>query len=200
MWIDEINNVVIENKIKKTFFEKSLWSHHDLNVKIQFVHCYSWGSIELKSEQYERIEEASSDAHTYDTQYNTDSSYNIVEFEKLLFIDDRSFARTEFCITSDTSGKLPITDDKTLSAMLNLSWFKKNYGVDTENISEFYNTLLIKEWFLVRNTYSITGGIEIMEKNNYDYLWIDNNFIDGQENNYRKHPYTGRIDFLNNQK
>ena len=153
MWIDELNNVVIENKTKKTFHEKVLWSHDGLNVQIQFVHCYSWGSVELKSEQYEAIEETSSDTHTYDTQYNTESVYNIVEFENLLFVDDKIFVGTEFCVTRDQSGKYPIPTDDTLSAMLDLTWFEEKYGFckkDISNIDEsiFRNTLidnLVKE-------------------------------------------------------
>ncbi len=199
MWTNKINNVVLENKNAKTFYEKSLWSHYDLNVKIQFLQCCSWGSIELKSEQYEAIEEMSSDAHTYDTQYNTDSSYNIVEFEKLLFVDNRNFAGTEFCIASDTSGTFPITNDDTLSAMSDLSWFQKNYGIGDENISKFYNILLEKGWVFIRNTYSIVGDILIMGKSDYDYLWITDDCVDGQDNNSGKHAYDQRISFLNNQ-
>ena len=199
MWIDEINNIVIENKNKKTFFEKSLWSHDVLNVKIQFVHCYSWGSIELKSEQYEAIEETSSDSHTYDTQYNTDSLYNIVEFEKLLFANDRSFVGTEFCTVRDPSSRYPTPNNATLSAMLDLSWFKDEYDIGNEDISEYYDTLLQKKWVLIRNFYFINGNITLMGKNNYDYLWINNSNVYEQESIAGKHPYDGRISFLNNQ-
>ena len=104
MWIDDLNYVVIENKTKKTFHEKVLWSHDGLNVQIQFVHCYSWGSVELKSEQYEAIEETSSDTHTYDTQYNTESVYNIVEFEKLLNVNDKIIVGTEYSVSRACSG------------------------------------------------------------------------------------------------
>ena len=95
MWINEIVNVVIENNDKKSFYEKSLWSHAEINIIIQFVHCYSWGAIELTSEQYESIEKMSSDKNTYDTQYNTNSQYHIKEFEKVLFTDDKNFVETE---------------------------------------------------------------------------------------------------------
>ena len=200
MWIDELNNVVIENKTKKTFHEKVLWSHDGLNVQIQFVHCYSWGSVELKSEQYEAIEETSSDTHTYDTQYNTESVYNIVEFENLLFVDDKIFVGTEFCVTRDQSGKYPIPTDDTLSAMLDLTWFEEKYGFCKKDISNIDNTLLQKEWELLGKIYYINGDITLMGKNNYDYLWLNNNGLDEQKNVAGTHPYGDRINFLNNQK
>ena len=39
-----------------------------------------------------------------------------------------------------------------------------------------------------------------MGKNNYDYLWLDNNGLDEQKNVAGPHPYGDRINFLNNQK
>ena len=80
MWVNQIINVVVENKIKKTFFEKSLWTHDDLNIIIQFSAGYNWGALELTSDQYELIDEMSYDDNTYDSQYNAPSRFDIKNF------------------------------------------------------------------------------------------------------------------------
>lgn len=85
MWTQEIINVVVENKETETFSKKYLWSHEDLNVHIQFVETYKWRALELTPEQYEAIEASSADTDTYDTQYNTESQYEILDTEGPLF-------------------------------------------------------------------------------------------------------------------
>ena len=57
MWIQEIINVVIENKNKNNIYEHSRWNNDNLNVIIQFLTCYKWVALELTSAQYEAIEE-----------------------------------------------------------------------------------------------------------------------------------------------
>ena len=55
MWVNQIINVVLENKIKDTFHEKALRINEDLNISIQFSAGYSWGALELTPDQYELI-------------------------------------------------------------------------------------------------------------------------------------------------
>ena len=73
MWIQEIINVVVENKNEKTFFEKTAWAHDKMNVMVHFVERYNWGAVEMTPAQYESIEETSYDPDIYDTVYNSGS-------------------------------------------------------------------------------------------------------------------------------
>ena len=198
MWINEIVNIVLENKDKKSFYEKSLWSHDDINVIIQFVHCYSWGAIELTSEQYEAIEKMSSDKNTYDTQYNSNSQYNVMEFEEVLFIDGKNFVGAEICRIKDPLNKYKIPNDSTLESISNMSWFAEKYGVIKRNISENYNVLSENGWKFLGQSYSIMGDITVMKKSNYDYLWINDDTNDKNGTVVQRNSYDLRICFLNN--
>lgn len=199
MWTNEIINVVLENKNKNSFYEKSTWSHNDMNVIIQFLDAYSWGAIELTSDQYESIEAVSVDADTYDTQYNSKSRYDISEFEDVLFIDDRNFIGVEFCTVKSSSDKDPIPDKDMLKEMSNLSWFEENYGIKKSNNLELYDALLGNGWAFCCRSYVVVGDITLMGKSNYDYLWISDAHSSIEDHIVEKNIYDSRIIFLNDQ-
>ena len=96
MWVNQIINVVLENKIKDTFYEKALWINEDMNISIQFSAGYSWGALELTPGQYELIDEMSDDENTYDTQYNASSCFDIKVFERRLFANQNIFLEQIF--------------------------------------------------------------------------------------------------------
>ena len=198
MWINEIINVVVENKNEKTFYAKSVWGHDDMNIIIQFVERYTWGAIELTSEQYELIDKVSYDADTYDTQYNTNSRYDIKEFEEILFVDDRNFIEVEFCTMRRTAEKHPIPDNDTLEGMSNLSWFQEKYGTDKSDSSALYEVLPKNGWTFLGHSYSINGEITVMNKRDYDYLWISDDHPIETGEIVEKDSYGVRISFLNN--
>ena len=120
MWVNEIINVVVENRNNNTFYAKSLWAHDNMNISILFVERHEWGAIELTSEQYELIEETSYQTDTYDTQYSTPSHYHIKIFKELLFTDGRNLIGTEFCKKTIPPKKYTKPDDNTLEAMSEL--------------------------------------------------------------------------------
>ena len=196
MWINEIINVVVENKNIKQFYEKSLWTHDGMNIIIQFVERCAWGAVELTSEQYELIEETSSENNTYDTQYNTSSRFDIKVFEEMLFTIDRKFSGTEFCKIRRLSGKVTMPDDDTLEAMSNLSWFEVNYGTGKGSNSALYETLSENGWIFLGHSYSIDGDIKVMKKSDYDYLWINDDISDKTGTAVEKGRYGLRIGFL----
>ena len=199
MWINEIVNVVVENKNKKTFYEKSLWANDDMNIVIQFAECCNWGAIELTSEQYESIEETSSETDTYDTQYNSSSHYDIKIFEKALFTHHNRFVGAEFCTIRRQSQKDPIPENDILKAMLDLSWFEVNYGVCKYDVSKLSDALSKNGWAFLDHSYSINGDLVVTRKNEYDYLWINDDITNGAAGAVEKDPYGLRISFLNNQ-
>ena len=96
MWVNEIINVVLENKIKDTFYEKALWINEDLNISIQFSTGYSWGALELTPDQYELIDEMSYDENAYDAQYNAPSRFDIKVCERRLFTNQKHFLEQIF--------------------------------------------------------------------------------------------------------
>lgn len=200
MWINKIVNVVVENKKKKTFYEKSLWAHHDMNIVIQFATCYAWGAVELTSEQYESIEATSGRTDTYDTQYNSPSHHDIKNFEKMLFSFDKTFVGTEFCKIWRQSGKYSIPDMNTLKAMSDLSWFELNYGTVTADISKLYDALEKNGWTFLENSFAIDGEIEVNKKDEYDYLWGADGNANSAEGVRDKELYSLRLSFLNSRK
>ncbi|MEC7537103.1 MAG: hypothetical protein VYB59_07380, partial [Pseudomonadota bacterium] len=87
MWTQEIINVVVENKKRGTFIEKTAWSDDGMNVIVQFAGSFNWGALDLTPAQYEAIEETSHDPDTYDSVYNSGSRYEIKDFQASLFLD-----------------------------------------------------------------------------------------------------------------
>ena len=198
MWTNEIDNVVIENKNKHSFYEKSLWSHDDKNIIIQFFGAYSWGAIELTSDQYESIDEVSVDTDTYDTQYNTKSRHDINEYERVLFIEKKKFLGVEFCKVKNASDRHFIPNANILEAMSDVSWFEENYGIYKGDDIALYDTLPRNGWVFLGNSYAIIGDITSMGKSNYDYLWISDCDPDAEDQFSQNQLYNLRITFLNN--
>ena len=196
MWTQEIINVVVENKNENEIYENSLWTNGELNIIIRFVTCYKWGAIELTSAQFEEIEEMSADANTYDTQYNTGSRFDIQDFEGKIFFDGVNATVVDFCGASETLEGSFVPDDSIYSSMSNFSWFKTNYGVDRDNMSELFLALSENGWNFIGHTYSIDGEISVMRKSEYDYLWTNNDITD--EVNDNENRYRTRIEYLNN--
>ena len=93
MWVNQIINVILENKKKGTFYEKALWINEDLNISIQFSAGYSWGALELTSDQYELIDEMSYEENVYDTQYDAPSRFDIKVCERKLFVNQKHYCR-----------------------------------------------------------------------------------------------------------
>ena len=180
MWVNQIINVVVENKIKKTFFEKSLWSHQDLNVIIQFSAGYNWGALELTSDQYELIEEMSYDDNTYDSQYNAPSRFDIKDCEKRLFAHERHFFGTDFCKVIELQDSNLGLDEAALKTMADLSWFKSNYNIDTENVFSLFDAMSHNNWMFKGHSYSVDGDILVTKKSEYDYLWFEQTGADNK--------------------
>ena len=91
MWTQEIINVVVENKNRGTFIEKTAWSDDGMNVIVQLRGSFNWGALDLTPAQYEAIEETSHDPDTYDSVYNSGSRYEIKDFQASLFLDGLLF-------------------------------------------------------------------------------------------------------------
>ena len=199
MWAGELISVVVENKIKNTFYRKSLWDNEEINIIIQFAECFRWGAVELSPEQYELIEEESYDTDTYDTHYNTNSRYEIKTNDEILFMDSTYSLEVEFCklrIPAENYSKIDIC---TLEAMSDFSWFEENYLVKAGNIMGLDDALLDNSWKFIGNSYLINGDISVTRKSEYDYLWTSNSNSNSGENAGNKGLYGERIDFLNNQ-
>ena len=113
MWTQEIINVVVENKNRGTFIEKTAWSHDGMNVIVQFAGSFNWGALDLTPAQYEAIEETSYDPDTYDSVYNSGSRYEIKDFQASLFLDGLYSLDVEFCGPADSSGNSTLLDDET---------------------------------------------------------------------------------------
>ena len=199
MWIQEIINVVVENKNKHTFHEKSLWAHDGMNVIIQFVARYGWGALELTSAQYEAVEETSIDGDAFDPIYNTDSRFDVQECEGRLFADGMDDVEIEFCTAKQASGAHPVPDDNMLQAMSAFTWFEENYGAGKGDVSKLFKTLSENGWTFLGHTYAIEGDITVMRKSEYDYLWTSEDSSNEAVGAVEKNPYAARIDFLNNQ-
>ncbi|MBH67283.1 MAG: hypothetical protein CMM58_02910 [Rhodospirillaceae bacterium] len=178
MWVNQIINVVLENKTKKTFYEKSLWTHDDLNIIIQFSAGYNWGALELTSDQYELIEEMSYDENAYDTQYNAPSRFDIKICEGRLFAYDRHFFGTEFCKLIQPKDTQNGPDDRTFENMLDLSWFKSSYNIETGDVIGLFSAMSDNDWVFRGHSYSVDGEITVMKKGEYDYLWLEEENLD----------------------
>lgn len=199
MWTQEIINVVVENKNKGTFYEKSLWAHDGMNIVIQFVAHYGWGALELTSEQYEAVEETSIDAATYDTQYNTGSRFDVQDCEGVLFTDGMDAVDVEFCTAKQVSGSHPVPDDSTLAAMSVFHWFEENYGAGKDDVLKLFKALSDNGWTFLGHSYAIEGDIAVMRKGEYDYLWTNDDGLNDAGAIAQGSPYAERIEFLNNQ-
>lgn len=199
MWIQEIINVVVENKNKNTFYEKSLWAHDEMNIIIQFVARYRWGALELTSAQYEAVEETSIDADTYDTHYNTGSRFDVQGCEGKLFIDGMDAVEIEFCTARQASGAHQVSNDNTLQAMSEFTWFEENYGAGKDDVSKLFKILSENGWTFLGHTYAIDDDISVMRKSEYDYLWTSEVSTNEAVGAVEKNPYVERIEFLNNQ-
>ena len=196
MWVNQIINVVVENKIKKTFFEKSLWSHQDLNVIIQFSAGYNWGALELTSDQYELIEEMSYDDNTYDSQYNAPSRFDIKDCEKRLFAHERHFFGTDFCKVIELQDSNLGLDEAALKTMADLSWFKSKYNIDTENVFSLFDAMSHNNWMFKGHSYSVDGDILVTKKSEYDYLWFEQTGADNKIIEVTNCNYGARIKIL----
>ena len=199
MWIQEIINVVVENKNKHTFYEKSLWAHDGMNVIIQFVARYGWGALELTSAQYEAVEETSIDEDTFDPHYNTGSRFEVQDCEGKLFVDGMDGVEIEFCAAKQASGAHPVPDDNMLQAMSAFTWFEENYGAGKGDVSKLFKALSENGWTFLGHTYAIDGDIAVMRKAEYDYLWTSEDGSNEAVGVVEKNPYAERIEFLNNQ-
>ena len=196
MWINQIINVVLENKIKDTFYEKALWINEDLNISIQFSAGYSWGALELTPDQYELIDEMSYDENTYDTQYNAPSRFDIKVCERRLFASQKRFFGTDFCKVSDVKDACKGPDETTLKDMANLSWFETNYDSDTENTVNLFQSMSENDWTFKGYSYLVDGEISVTKKNEYDYLWFEQ-ATDEKNNPVNINGYERRVEILN---
>ena len=196
MWINQIINVVLENKIKDTFYEKALWINEDLNISIQFSAGYSWGALELTPDQYELIDEMSYDENTYDTQYNAPSRFVIKVCERRLFTNQKHFFGTDFCKVSDVRDACKGPDETTLKDMANLSWFKTNYNSETESTMNLFKSMSENDWTFKGYSYLVDGEISVTKKNEYDYLWFEQ-ATDEKNNPVNINGYERRVEILN---
>ena len=196
MWVNQIINVVLENKIKDTFYEKSLWINENLNISIQFSAGYSWGALELTPDQYELIDEMSYDENTYDTQYNAPSRFEIIVCERRLFANQKHFFGTDFCKVSDVKDACTGPDETTLKDMANLSWFDTNYNSGTESTVNLFKSMSENDWTFKGYSYLVDGEISVTKKNEYDYLWFEQT-NDEKNNLVNINGYAGRIEILN---
>ena len=201
MWIQEIINVVVENKNEKTFFEKTAWAHDEMNVMVHFVERYNWGAVEMTPAQYEAIEETSYDPDTYDTVYNSGSRYDIKEFEGKLFSDGLNVIEVDSSGPEVTpSESLSSPDAKTLAAMSDIRWFEEYYEVGKDDIAALYTALAENGWILRGRLYYIDGDVEVVRKSEYDYLWTEEKELaEPSRSDTDGGPYDERIRFLNDQ-
>lgn len=196
MWVNQIINVVLENKIKDTFYEKALWINEDLNISIQFSAGYSWGALELTPDQFELIDEMSYDENTYDTQYNAPSCFDIKAYERRLFANQKLFFVTDFCKVSNVKDACTGPDEATLKNMANLSWFKTNYNSETESTVNLFKSMSQNDWIFKGYSYLVDGEISVTKKNEYDYLWFDEAAAE-KNNPVNISGYERRVEILN---
>jgi len=196
MWVNQIINVVLENKIKDTFYEKALWVNEDLNISIQFSVGYTWGALELTSDQYELIDEMSYDENAYDTQYNAPSRYDIKVCERRLFVNQKHFFGTDFCKVSDPKDACAKPDKTTLEDMANLSWFGLNYNIETASTVDLFQSMSKNDWIFKGYSYLVDGEISVTKKSDYDYLWLEK-AIDENNNQENIGGYKRRVEILN---
>ena len=201
MWIQEIINVVVENKNEKTFFEKTAWAHDEINVIVHFVERYNWGAVEMTPAQYEAIEETSYDPDTYDTVYNSGSRYEINEFEVKLFSDALNAIEVDFSgpkVTPSESVSSP--DAETLAAMMDIRWFEEAYQLGKDDVAALYAALTENGWSFLGRIYYIEGDVIVMRKSEYDYLWTEEEEVaEPTRSDTDDGPYYERIRFLNDQ-
>ena len=198
MWTQEIINVVVENKNRGTFIEKTAWSDDGMNVIVQFAGSFNWGALDLTPAQYEAIEETSHDPDTYDSVYNSGSRYEIKDFQASLFLDGLYSLDVEFCGPADSSGNSTLPDDETLAEMSNNNWFAETYDIARDDVTELYAALSANGWDLLGRMYAIEGDIEVLRKSEYDYLWIPEDELNAASAAAEKELYTERVRFLNN--
>ena len=201
MWIQEIINVVVENKNEKTFREKTAWANDDINVIVHFVERYNWGAVEMTPAQYEAIEEMSYDPYTYDTVYNSGSRYEIKESEGKLFADGLNAIEVDLSVPKVTPSENGSSlDAETLAAMTDIHWFEKTYRVGKDDVAAFYAALRENGWSFLGRLYAIDGDVEVMRKSEYDYLWIEEEEVaEPMQSETDYDPYNQRIRFLNGQ-
>ena len=197
MWTQEIINVVVENKNRKTFIEKTAWSHDGMNVVVQFAVSFNWGALDLTPAQYEAIEETSYDPDTYDTVYNSGSRYEIKDFQAPLFLDGPYSLEVEFCGPAESSGTSPLPDDGTLAEMSNGRWFAANYDVAEDDVAGLYVAMSANGWNRLGRMYAIDGDTEVMRKSEYDYLWIPEDEPRAADAAVNEEIYSERIRYLN---
>ena len=198
MWTQEIINVVVENKNRGTFIEKTAWSDDGMNVIVQFAGSFNWGALDLTPAQYEAIEETSHDPDTYDSVYNSGSRYEIKDFQASLFLDGLYSLDVEFCGLADSSGNSTLPDDETLAEMSNNNWFAETYDIARDDVTELYAALSANGWDLLGRMYAIEGDIEVLRKSEYDYLWIPEDELNAASAAAEEELYAERVRFLNN--
>lgn len=199
MWIQEIINVVLENRTGNTFCQKSLWAHDGMNVVVRFAARCRWGALELTSAQYEAVEETSLDGDAFDPHFNTGSRFEVQECEGPLFLDGRDAVDIEFCAAKQAAGAQPAPDDGTLQAMSDFAWFAETYGVGPGDVPKLFETLSENGWTFLGHSYAVDGDIAVMRKSEYDYLWTGEDGPDGAAGATGTNPYAERIAFLHKQ-
>ena len=201
MWIQEIINVVVENKNEKTFQEKTAWANDDMNVIVHFVERYNWGAVEMTPAQYEAIEETSYDPDTYDTVYNSGSRYEIKESEGKLFSDGLNAIEVDLSVPKVTPSESGSSlGAVTLAVMKDIHWFEKTYRVGKDDVATLYAALRENGWSFLGRLYAIDGDVEVMRKSEYDYLWIEEEEVaEPMQSDTGYEPYNQRIRFLNGQ-
>ena len=196
MWVNQIINVVLENKKKDTFYEKALWINEDLNISIQFSAGYSWGALELTSDQYELIDEMSYEENVYDTQYDAPSRFDIKVCERRLFVNQKHSFGTDFCKVNDAKVACTEPDKTILKDMSNLSWFEANYNIETESTADLFQSMSENNWIFKGYSYLVDGEISVTKKSDYDYLWLAK-AIDENNNQENINEYERRVEILN---
>ena len=201
MWIQEIINVVVENKNEKTFYEETAWAHDEMNVMVHFVKRYNWGAVEMTPAQYEAIEETSYEPDTYDTVYNSGSRYEIKDSEAKLFSYGLNAIEVDLSLPKVTPSESGASlDAEILAAMTDIHWFEKTYRVGKDDVAALYAALRENGWSFLGRLYAIDGDVEVMRKSEYDYLWIEEEEVaEPMQSDTDYDPYNQRVRFLNGQ-
>ena len=160
---------------------------------------YSWGALELTSDQYELIDEMSYEENVYDTQYDAPSRFDIKVCERRLFVNQKHFFGTDFCKVIDAKGSCTEPDKIILKDMANLSWFEANYNIETESTADLFQSMSENNWIFKGYTYLVDGEISITKKSDYDYLWLEK-AIDENKNNPSSQFYSLIIDSVEDAK
>ena len=87
-------------------------------------------------------------------------------------------------------------DEAALKTMADLSWFKSNYNIDTENVFSLFDAMSHNNWMFKGHSYSVDGDILVTKKSEYDYLWFEQTDADNKIIGVTNCNYGARIKIL----